>query len=825
MSYYYGIDLGTTNSSISRFDGTETRIIKGKQQSEITPSVVNISKNGRTTVGSNAYNALVTDSENTICEFKRWMGRPNKILFKNSGIEKSPEELSSEILKSLISDVYIQTGERIKQAVVTVPIEFGQLQCDATVKAGQLAGLEKVILLQEPISASIAYGYKIETEKNKVWMVYDFGGGTFDSAVVSTQDDQLTVIGHAGDNLLGGKDIDNDLVDKILIPILSQKYELSNFNMQSLKKKLLHLAEQCKIELSYSEDSIISIYDVGSDANGEIIEEDIKVVRNMLNDIVKPYVDKSIELCNNALYEARVTRESLDAIVLVGGTTFVNYIRERLTKEYEVHLKYDLDPMTVVALGASIFALKVADNGVVFNTNLNETVSVNLYYDNICIDETTELIGNIENNSSNIIEVKIESTSGIWNSGWVPLNDKKFVIMLLLEEKKQNIFTIYFRDLRGNIINSNINSFSITHTGMDISNPPLPHSIGLEIDTENDNTAMDFVFPRSTKLPCDKDIIYKASRNLKRTDYGEFIGINLFEGDSNIPSLNESIGLIKIKAEDLNIPLRENDEIELHIEINESRQIYIEAKITSSNQYFSWNVYVPEQKEIEVEINKNLNELNEEFRNIENNIDDDLFNENPNYIEDYQDKIDNIYIKSSEIIELGDINSKQKIYEEIKSLRKELNKILENNSKQESNNYYESLKQSQNEVNGFVEEYGTQEDINCLKRINKKIEINMNKKNDKLLMKNENDMWELWRKIAYKRFDYWEYWYRRLRSTDTNQIININKFNELIDYGDKALENEDLDSMRIIVNEMNNLIKKSTNSNDELKKFKTGLKK
>lgn len=214
---YYGIDLGTTNSAISYFDGHETRIIKNREQSDVTPSVININKSGGIKVGIKAKNAMVAHPEDAIYEFKRWMGTSNKVLFKSSGVEMDAEQLSAEVLKSLLGDVYQNTSENIESAVITVPIEFGQLQCEATIRAGNMAGLKNIYLLQEPIAASIAYGYK-ENGSNKVWLVYDFGGGTFDAALISTYNNKLTVVGHPGDNLLGGKDLDNEIIDSIILP-------------------------------------------------------------------------------------------------------------------------------------------------------------------------------------------------------------------------------------------------------------------------------------------------------------------------------------------------------------------------------------------------------------------------------------------------------------------------------------------------------------------------------------------------------------------------------------------------------------------------------
>ena len=186
----YGIDLGTTNSAIARCDGEEVRIFKNLEQMDVTPSVVRIEKTGRLFVGRRAYQSILNDPDNTASEFKRWMGQSDTKKFASSGKIMSAEELSAEVLKSMLADARKLSDDRIPACVITVPAAFGQLQCEATSRAASLAGLSEAPLLQEPLAASIAYGMKPDS-RDKRWLVYDLGGGTFDVAVVSTKDGHL----------------------------------------------------------------------------------------------------------------------------------------------------------------------------------------------------------------------------------------------------------------------------------------------------------------------------------------------------------------------------------------------------------------------------------------------------------------------------------------------------------------------------------------------------------------------------------------------------------------------------------------------------------
>lgn len=205
--YDYGIDLGTTNSCVARTTLSDVVIFQNIDNMNVTPSAVHIDKRSHMFVGRKAYDKLISEPENTAVEFKRFMGIKHTDKFVSANKKMTPVELSAEIIKSLREDVARQTGAPLNDAIITVPASFNTRQCDATTKAGELAGLKNIILLQEPIAAAIAYGAKPKS-KNQFWMVFDFGGGTLDIAIVSTYDNKLTVINHEGDNRIGGKNID-----------------------------------------------------------------------------------------------------------------------------------------------------------------------------------------------------------------------------------------------------------------------------------------------------------------------------------------------------------------------------------------------------------------------------------------------------------------------------------------------------------------------------------------------------------------------------------------------------------------------------------------
>ncbi|MDT5295713.1 MAG: molecular chaperone HscC, partial [Acidobacteriota bacterium] len=195
MSEYidFGIDLGTTNSCVAQATGGEVRVIQNNDQMNVTPSVVRVLKSGSLMVGRRAYNAVAEDPDNVAQEVKRLMGQRYSKSFPASGRAMTPEEISAEVLKSLLADARRRTGEEVRAACVTVPAAFTALQCEATARAAQLAGLEEHPLLQEPVAAAIAYGAGPGVRDQR-WLVFDLGGGTLDVAVVSTRDGRLNVL-------------------------------------------------------------------------------------------------------------------------------------------------------------------------------------------------------------------------------------------------------------------------------------------------------------------------------------------------------------------------------------------------------------------------------------------------------------------------------------------------------------------------------------------------------------------------------------------------------------------------------------------------------
>jgi molecular chaperone DnaK len=298
----YGIDLGTTNSSIAVIGKNGPEVIPSREGGDTTPSVVYLDKEGKAHVGKSAKARQLRDPLNTAARFKRGMGTDRTWHFQRSGLVLNAEQLSAEVLKTVRGDAMIR-GEEIDAAVITVPADFDQPQCHATMRAAKLAGIEISRLLMEPVAAALAYGFDQRSEK-AFWLVFDIGGGTFDAALVRVRDGFIQVVNHGGDNFLGGTNIDQAIVDQLLIPALKEEYNLPDLSAENIRfehsfNQMLVRAEDVRIHVSSVEkDNIDFIPSLGevtggrlvplTDADGKEVEFEFVLTRSHVSRIIEP---------------------------------------------------------------------------------------------------------------------------------------------------------------------------------------------------------------------------------------------------------------------------------------------------------------------------------------------------------------------------------------------------------------------------------------------------------------------------------------------------------------------------------------------------------
>lgn len=374
MAKILGIDLGTTNSAMAIIETGEPKIIENSEGNRTTPSIVAISKTNERLVGQIAKRQAVTNPTNTIYGIKRFMGHtyeeeavqkdkaivPYEVkkgsdggaVVVMGGKDYRPEEVSAMILAKLKADAEAKLGEKITEAVITVPAYFNDSQRKATQDAGKIAGLEVKRIINEPTAAALAYGFN--KKKDEKIVVYDFGGGTFDVTVLEVGDDVVEVQSTDGDAHMGGRDIDQEIVRHLIDEFRkSEGIDLSKDKLAL--QRLDEAAEKAKHELSTTAETEINIPFISSDANGpkHLL---IKLTRAKLEELAHQYVDKSIEITKRALEASGLKKEEIDEIILVGGQTRMPAIQAAVKALFGKEPNKTINPDEVVALGAAIQA-------------------------------------------------------------------------------------------------------------------------------------------------------------------------------------------------------------------------------------------------------------------------------------------------------------------------------------------------------------------------------------------------------------------------------------------------------------------------------------
>lgn len=375
MAKILGIDLGTTNSAMAIMEGGEPRVLENAEGTRTMPSVVAIAKNGERIVGTLAKRQAVTNPKNTIYGIKRFMGHR----FQDEAVQKDkdivpyevkagpdggvqvflgdkdyrPEEVSAMILSKMKADAEAKLGEKITEAIITVPAYFDDAQRNATKAAGQVAGLNVLRIINEPTAAALAYGFN--KKKDEKIVVYDFGGGTFDVSVLEVGDDVIEVRSTDGDSHMGGRDIDQKIV----------RYLADEFKKQSgidiskdplTLQRLDEAAEKAKLELSSSAETEVNIPFITAGPDGAPQHLLIKLTRAMLEELASEFVTRSIDITKRALEAANIKPSDINEIVLVGGQTRMPKIQEEVKALFGKELHMGVNPDEVVAIGAAIQA-------------------------------------------------------------------------------------------------------------------------------------------------------------------------------------------------------------------------------------------------------------------------------------------------------------------------------------------------------------------------------------------------------------------------------------------------------------------------------------
>ena len=638
----YGIDLGTTNSAICRMEKGVPVIKKTDTLMDTLPSCVAFTKNQTTNVGLTAFNMLNKDKQkalkqgkknksNAYVEFKRTMGTDTKYQSSYMGRDYTSEELSAEVLKTLKSFI---TDEQFSSVVVTVPAKFTVNQKTATMEAAAMAGFTKCELLQEPIAAAMAYGLT-SSNKDGVWMVFDFGGGTFDAALLKVQDGIIQVFDTEGDNYLGGKNLDEAIVDNIIIPYLHTNYSIEeSLNDEEMKdvlrEALKPYAEEIKKQLSFKNEYNLYVDpgDLGEDEEGEEIEIDLNVTQKEVFDVMRPLFQKAVDICKDLLKRNSLTGSQINKLILVGGPTHSPLIRQMLKEQVTPNVDTSIDPMTAVATGAALYASTI-DASVEAKDIEVGTVKLDVGYESTSV-ETTEWVSVslAPDNTLNKVLVELVRSDKAWSSGKVEITTTGNVVEANLKEAKPNSFTIMTYDERGNILPCFPNEITIIQ-GTKVGAAPLPYNIGIAVWNDLKQKA---VFRMAKGLEKNKPVPakgvvndLKTSNQLRPGVYSDELKIPIYqtddykEAEGKVASLYEYVADVIITGDDVESLVPEDSPIDVTLHVDSSEQMMLEVHFLASDMTIEKQLDTSKKQSIEEAddiIKQNLAEAERSIRSL-----------------------------------------------------------------------------------------------------------------------------------------------------------------------------------------------------------------
>jgi molecular chaperone DnaK len=531
------------------------------------------------------------------------MGTSESFNIKALGTAKTPVELSSVLLKDL--KTFVQTGEEVDSAVITIPASFDTLQSNATKEAGKAAGFKNIVLLQEPIAASLAYANKEKNIdlRNSQWLVYDLGGGTFDAALVKIVEGELTVVDHEGDNFLGGTDFDALIVEKLIVPQMESQGTFENF-LSELKSQsgkynqlwyiLVNAAEAAKVELSAKTSSEI---DLGAfrveDDNGDAVDLSITITRSDFEGVIREAVESTIEMVKKILTRNGLQGTDLKFVLMVGGSTYIPFVRKRVQEVIGIPVNTSIDPTNAIAVGAAYFAgTKEKTEVTPSSTKVASSIKVKTAYNKTSQESEESFMARVEGATPGM-QYRIVSEDGSFDSGLKTLGNR-IVEDLPLRPGAYNIFTLKIFDSSGSAIAFEGDVIQIAQGRYNVAGQMLPEDISLVVDDPvSGDTRLVQVFGKNVVLPAKRgNFVREVSRTIVKGS-AESLKVILVEGPSNRhSSTNKPLGMIEITGKQISRDLIKGTEVEFTFTMSDSRDFSVSAYLTCTDQQFS-QVFTP----------------------------------------------------------------------------------------------------------------------------------------------------------------------------------------------------------------------------------------
>jgi molecular chaperone DnaK len=576
---FLGIDLGTTNSTAAVFDGERVSLVRNAQGAHLTPSIVRIDARGHVTVGERARRHLESDPDNTRSEFKRLMGTAQALPFPAAGVLRRPQDLAADVLRAIRADAEQMLGAGPERAVVTVPALFEVPQSAATAEAARLAGFREVELLQEPVASAIAAGWSATGQRGR-WLVYDLGGGTFDVSLLEERDGVLRVIGHDGDNFLGGRDLDWMVADWALAELRTRGITLDRADPAAAPqvRRLKQAAEEARIELSRAREVPVVIS--GLDGAEDV---DLLLDRATYDRLCRPVIERSIGVCKRLLAAHGVESSSLVRVVLVGGPTATPALRAQVGEALGVPFADGLDPMTLVAQGAALYAASAGLSALPQQAAPARARKLWLRHPAMSADLAPHLLGRVADGEGETpATFRLRRGDGGWESGPIPVDaNGAFQVALALAPRRSNAFTVEAVDARGRPAPVHPAGFTIFH-GLTMADPPLSRSIGVALA----NGSVREFFRRGSPLPARRTFLQRTVDPLVPTA-GESLRIPIVQGEHASAHLCRLVGALEIQGAELTASLPAGSEVELTLQLDRGGQLSATARVPSTGQVFS----------------------------------------------------------------------------------------------------------------------------------------------------------------------------------------------------------------------------------------------
>lgn len=827
----FGIDLGTTNSLVAKFNKGTVEVFKNPNGfKETLPSIVGF-RNDRILVGEQARVYAEKDPKSVISRFKRKMGTTESFKIKALGQSKTPIELSAFVLKEL--KTFIHTGEAPEAVVVTIPASFDMVQSNATKGAGYAAGFKQVVLLQEPIAASLAYANKEKGVdlKNSQWIVYDLGGGTFDVALVKIVEGELKVVDHEGDNYLGGADFDALIVERIIAPQLEKKGKFTDLlaQMKSESGKynrlwavLLHKAEEAKIELSNKHSAEVDLGMIRDleDESGKSIDSIVSVTRSEFEAVIKDTVDSTAEMLRKILTRNSLRPQDLKFVLMVGGATYTPFVRKRIEELLGIPVNTGIDPTNAIAVGAAYFAAakeiklgeKAADK-----PKPPGSLRVKVSYNRASQEREEMFSAKIEGDIEGMF-YRITREDGGYDSGLKKLS-ARIAEDLPLQDDAYNLFAFRIYDPQNNLVPADFDSIQIAQGKYSVAGQMLPEDLSLVKDDLNTgDTKLARIFGKNSVLPAKSKSTVEVSKAIIHGSDDE-IRIIVVEGPSeNHFTANKTVGYLAISGKELKRDLLRGTEIDLTFEISESRDLKVQAYVNPSGPEFS-QIFNPTFRDVPVKT------LNEEVQMLDSRLEQEkveaLANENYEVVE----KLEKLRAPVQELrgeamlLTLDDVtDNRYKLEDRKRKIAQELNQLTSGKRLERLRSDYQSAK---DEVSGIVTVSGNDQERRQLHEIVAQEHTFLSSTNPQKLEAAIEQLHRISFQILRRTPDFLVGWFQHLvgkREMFNDQLQARN----LIEAGKKHIAADDYDKLAEVNARLSNLLPQREKDSKEMRRF-TGI--